>query len=59
MVVYWYLPLFAAMKAVVRTVISLKEAGSIGNFINDLSTYKEYESVVGLDKWLKIEDKCR
>lgn len=59
MVVYWYLPLFAAMKAVARAVISLKEAGSIGNVINDLSTYKEYESVVGLDKWLTIDEKCR
>ena len=57
-VLYWYLPLFAAMKAVERVLISLKKTGSIGDVVNDLSTYKEYEQVVDLDKWLKIGEKC-
>ena len=57
-VLYWYLPLFAAMKAVERAVISLKKTGSIRDIVNELSTYKEYEQAVDLDKWLKIDEKC-
>ena len=55
MVLYWYLPLFAAMKAVQRAVVSLKETGSIKEIMAELFTYKEYEKTVDLDKWLKID----
>ena len=58
MVLYWYLPLFAAMKAVERAVISLKETGSIEKIVDNLSTYREYAKVVDLDKWLKIDEEC-
>jgi 2-methylisocitrate lyase-like PEP mutase family enzyme len=58
MVLYWYLPLFAAMKAVERAVVSLKETGSIKEIVDSLSTYREYSKVVDLDKWLKIDEEC-
>ena len=51
MVLYWYLPLFAAMKAVERAVVSLKQTGSIKEIVDSLSTYREYAKVVDLDKW--------
>ena len=56
MVLYWYLPLFAAMKAVERAVASLKKTGSIKGIIDDLLTYEEYAKTVDLDKWLKIDE---
>lgn len=56
MVIYWYLPLFAAMKAVERVVVSLKETGSIKEIMDDLFTYKEYAKALDLDKWLKIDE---
>jgi 2-methylisocitrate lyase-like PEP mutase family enzyme len=56
MVLYWYLPLFAAMKAVHRAVASLKQTGSIKEIMDDLFTYKEYTNTVDLDKWLKIDE---
>jgi 2-methylisocitrate lyase-like PEP mutase family enzyme len=56
MVLYWYLPLFAAMKAVERVVVSLKETGSIKEIMDDLFTYKEYAKALDLDKWLKIDE---
>jgi 2-methylisocitrate lyase-like PEP mutase family enzyme len=55
MVIYWYLPLFAALKAVERAVVSLRETGSIENIMGDLSTYGEYAKTVDMDKWLKID----
>src|SRR5208283_3746865 len=55
MVLYWYLPLFAAMKAVQKAVASLKETGSIKEITDYLFTYKEYAKTVDLDKWLKID----
>jgi 2-methylisocitrate lyase-like PEP mutase family enzyme len=55
MVIYWYLPLFAAMKAVQRAVVSLKETGSIKEVMDDLFTYKEYAKTLDLDEWLKID----
>jgi len=55
MVLYWYLPLFAALKAVERAVTSLKETGSIEEIAGDLSTYGEYAKTVDLDKWLEID----
>jgi len=56
MVLYWYLPLFAAMKAVHRAVVSLKQTGSIKEIMDDLFKYKEYTNTVDLDKWLKIDE---
>ncbi len=56
MVLYWYLPLFAAMKAVERAVVSLKQTGSIKEIVDDLSTYGEYAKTLDLDKWLKVDE---
>jgi 2-methylisocitrate lyase-like PEP mutase family enzyme len=53
MVIYWYLPLFAAMKAVQRAVSSLKQTGSVRQIVEDLCTYREYGETVDLDTWLK------
>jgi len=52
MVLYWYLPLFAAMKAVQRAVESLKRTGSTKEITGELLTYKEYAETVDLDRWL-------
>lgn len=56
MVLYWYLPLFAAMKAVERVVNCLRDTGAIQCVASDLSTYGEYEKVVDMQKWLKLSD---
>jgi 2-methylisocitrate lyase-like PEP mutase family enzyme len=53
MVIYWYLPLFAAMKAVQSAVASLKRTGSIKEIMSELFTYKEYAQTVNLDDWLR------
>jgi 2-methylisocitrate lyase-like PEP mutase family enzyme len=55
-VLYWYLPLFAAMKAVQRVVTSLGKTGSIKESLGDLFTYQEYSNTVALDEWLKIDE---
>ncbi|HYA41224.1 MAG TPA: isocitrate lyase/PEP mutase family protein [Syntrophobacteraceae bacterium] len=52
MVLYWYLPLFAAMKAVQNAVTSLKRTGSTNEITGQLLTYKEYAETVDLDEWL-------
>lgn len=57
MVVYWYLPVFAAIKAVTKAVNVLKEKGSIESIVSEISTYKEYGEIVDLDKWLKFGEK--
>ncbi|SPF42161.1 putative Methylisocitrate lyase [Syntrophobacter sp. SbD1] len=54
MVLYWFLPLFAAMKAVKRAVSYLKQTGSIEGIVDELFTYGEYSKTVDLDKWLQI-----
>jgi methylisocitrate lyase len=57
MVVYWHLPLFAAMKAVTKAVQVLKKSGTAEQMKDDLFTYSEYEDVMQLSKWLKIDEK--
>jgi 2-methylisocitrate lyase-like PEP mutase family enzyme len=56
MVLYWYLPFFAAIKAVEKAVNCLKDTGAIQSIASDLSTYGEYEKVVDMQKWLKVSD---
>jgi 2-methylisocitrate lyase-like PEP mutase family enzyme len=53
MVIYWYLPLFAAIKAVERAVVSLRETGSSKGIAEDLCSYSEYTRMVDLEKWLE------
>ncbi len=53
MVVYWYLPVFAALKAVARAVEGLRSEGSITGIQGDLATYGEYGEAVDLAQWLE------
>ena len=46
MVLYWHLPLFAAMSAVTKVVNMLKENVTIQQMSEELFTYKEYEGVL-------------
>ena len=57
MVLYWHLPLFAAMKAVDKAVRSLKDAGTTKTLENDVVRYQDYQRVVHLSKWLEIDEK--
>ena len=57
MVVYWHLPLFAAMKAVEKAVNILKTTGSTNALKKDIFRYREYQKVVKLTKWLEIDEK--
>jgi methylisocitrate lyase len=57
MVLYWHLPLFAAMKAVTKVVNMLKDSGTTRQMREELVTYEEYEEVVKLSKWLSIDEK--
>ena len=56
MLIYWHLPLFAAMKGVERALVSLRERGTAGQLAGDLSTYDEYAEVLGLARWLELGD---
>jgi len=55
MVVYWHLPIFAAMKAVATVVEELKKTGTTDQLRESVLTYAEYEKVVGLSKWLAFD----
>jgi 2-methylisocitrate lyase-like PEP mutase family enzyme len=57
MVLYWHLPLFAAMKAVTKVVNMLKDSGTTQQMSEELVTYEEYEEVVKLSRWLNIDEK--
>jgi len=57
MVLYWHLPLFAAMKAVTKAVLELKESGTTYQMKDDLFAYSDYEEVMELSKWLGIDEK--
>jgi len=56
MVIYWHLPLFAAMRAVTNAVNMLKENGTIQQMGEELFTYKEYGEVLKMSKWLNIDE---
>jgi len=57
MVLYWHLPLFAAMRAVTKVVNMLKENVSIQQMSEELFTYKDYEKILKMSKWLDIDEK--
>jgi 2-methylisocitrate lyase-like PEP mutase family enzyme len=59
MVVYWHLPLFAAMKAVTDVVQMLKETGTTRQMREKVFTYEKYEEIVKLSQWLSIDEKYR
>lgn len=57
MVVYWHLPLFAAMKAVAKAVQTLQDTGTTQQMGEEVFTYDDYAEVVKLSKWLNIDEK--
>jgi len=57
MVLYWHLPLFAAMRAVTKVVSMLKENVTVRQMSEELFTYKDYEEVLKMPKWLNIDEK--
>ena len=57
MVVYWHLPLFAAMKAVTTVVEELKKSGTTSQLKESVFTYSDYERVVNVSKWLEFDKK--
>ena len=57
MVVYWTLPLFAAMKAVRKALQTLKSKGTVREMKDEISSYEEYGDVVGLQNWLDFDKK--
>ena len=56
MVVYWHLPLFAAMRAVRQAVQHLSEHGSLSKPALCLDGYKDYADAVDLAAWLQLAD---
>lgn len=57
MVVYWHLPLFAAMKAVTMVVEELKNTGTTSQLKESVFNYSDYAQVVNLSKWLAFDKK--
>ena len=57
MVIYWHVPLFAAMKAVRKAVNMLKNGVAVQKMSEELFTYKEYEEVMNISRWLNIDEK--
>lgn len=57
MVVYWSLPLFAAMKAVRKALQTLKSKGTVREMKDEIFSYEEYGDVVGLQNWLDFDKK--
>lgn len=56
MVIYWHLPLFAAMRAVREAVRHLTDHGSLTNPPLAIDGYKDYAEAVDLDAWMKLAD---
>lgn len=56
MVIYWHLPLFAAMRAVREAVQHLNEHGSLTNPPLAIDGYRDYARAVDLDKWMELAD---
>ncbi|RVU37730.1 carboxyvinyl-carboxyphosphonate phosphorylmutase [Hwanghaeella grinnelliae] len=56
MVVYWHLPLFAAMRAVKEAVRHLAEHGSLTVPPLPIDGYKDYAKAVDLDAWMSLAD---
>lgn len=56
MVVYWHLPLFAAMRAVREAVRHLGSHGSLTDPPLAVDGYKDYAKAVDLEAWMKLAD---
>lgn len=56
MVVYWYLPLFAALYAVREAVTALKQDGCTEKVAQRIAGYGDYARVTDLQGWLRVSD---
>ncbi len=56
MVIYWHLPLFAAMRAVREAIRHLASHGSLTEPPLPVDGYKDYARAVDLDAWMKLAD---
>ena len=56
MVVYWYLPLFAALTAVRDAVSALARDGSTAAVAERVAGYREYARVTDLERWQRMDD---
>jgi 2-methylisocitrate lyase-like PEP mutase family enzyme len=56
MVLYWHLPLFAALQGVRDAVTSLKNRGSTSGLEDRVAGYDDYAEVTDLEKWLELEN---
>ena len=56
MVVYWHLPLFAAMRAVREAVHHLSEHGTLSKPPLSVDGYNEYAKAVDLETWMQLAD---
>lgn len=56
MAIYWYLPLFAATRAVRAAVEALAQNGSVSSPLVAMDGYGAYARAVDLDNWLEIAD---
>lgn len=59
MVIYWHLPLFAAMRAVRDAVAHLNRHGSLSAPPLAVDGYKDYARAVDLDAWMTLADRPR
>lgn len=56
-VLYWYLPLFAAVKSVNDSLKSLKENGHISGKLNQIAGYNTYADLTDLEFWTAFAEK--
>jgi 2-methylisocitrate lyase-like PEP mutase family enzyme len=56
MVIYWHLPLFAAMRAVREVIQGLKDTGSTQSTLNRVDGYTDYAQATDLEEWLRLSD---
>lgn len=56
MVVYWYLPLFAALAAVRDAVTALRRDGCIAAVSARVAGYRDYAQATGLEHWMRLTD---
>jgi 2-methylisocitrate lyase-like PEP mutase family enzyme len=56
MVVYWYLPLFAALAAVREAVTALARDGCVASVTDRIAGYRDYARVTDLARWQRPGD---
>jgi 2-methylisocitrate lyase-like PEP mutase family enzyme len=56
MVIYWHLPLFAAMRVARQALSHLTDHGSLSEPELSMDGYKDYAAAVDLEAWMKLAD---